>query len=142
MAALHIEDQVSAKRCGHLGSKQLVSSNDFLARISAATTARDALAGEREDKIIVIARTDAVAVNGLEDSLSRMEQAKAMGADLGFVEGITSDEDAQRTIERLSGDGWPLLLNCVTGGRSPVSCTWIARRNRSWTDCLLPAVEG
>lgn len=120
IAALHIEDQVPSKRCGHLDSKQLVNTNDFLARISAATTARDRLAGDKGDKLLIIARTDAVAVNGMDDALDRMQRAKAMGADIGFVEGLKSNEQVQSAIQQLSSDGWPLLANCVTGGVSPV----------------------
>ena len=58
IAALHIEDQVASKRCGHLDSKQLVETNGFLARIAAATAARDQLPGDPKDKIMIIARTD------------------------------------------------------------------------------------
>jgi 2-methylisocitrate lyase-like PEP mutase family enzyme len=121
IAALHIEDQVASKRCGHLDSKQLVETNGFLARIAAATAARDQLPGDPKDKIMIIARTDALAVNGMEDALDRMRRAKEMGADMGFVEGLTSDEQATLAARSLSFDGWPLLLNHVTGGKSPVS---------------------
>jgi 2-methylisocitrate lyase-like PEP mutase family enzyme len=121
IAALHIEDQVSAKRCGHLDSKQLVDTTDFLARIAAATQARDRLPGESCDKILIIARTDALAVSGMQDALDRMKKAKEMGADIGFVEGMTNDQEAMLAVQTLSFDGWPLLLNHVTGGKSPVS---------------------
>lgn len=72
---------------------------------------------------MIIARTDALAVNGMQDALDRMQKAKEMGADLGFVEGLTSDQEAEIAIKELSSDGWPLLLNHVTGGKSPVSQT-------------------
>lgn len=124
IAALHIEDQVASKRCGHLDSKQLVETNDFLARIAAATAARDCLPGDAKDKIMIIARTDALAVKGMDDALDRIKKAKGMGADMGFVEGLTSDEQATLAAQTLSTDGWPLLLNHVTGGKSPVSAIW------------------
>lgn len=98
-----------------------MSTNDFLARISAATSSRDRLRGDAKDKIMIIARTDAVAVNGLEDAISRMIKAKEMGADMGFVQGLKNDQDVHTVISRLSSDGWPILANLVTGGVSPVS---------------------
>lgn len=70
---------------------------------------------------MIIARTDAVAVNGLEDAILRMSKSKEMGADMGFVEGLTNDEDVHTVISRLSNDDWPILANLVTGGVSPVS---------------------
>ncbi|EPQ27188.1 uncharacterized protein PFL1_05111 [Pseudozyma flocculosa PF-1] len=118
IAALHIEDQVASKRCGHLDSKQLVSKQDFIARIKAAKYAQDQLACAPADRILLIARTDALGVLGLDDALDRLRAARDAGAEMGFLEGIQTDQQARTAIEAL-GD-WPLLANCVTGGKSPL----------------------
>lgn len=129
VAAIHIEDQVTAKRCGHLADKELVDLETFAARIRAACLARDALpARTPEDRIMVIARTDALASLGLAEAMKRLDAAQKAGADMGFLEGMRSDEEAKEAIARYEATGWPMLANCVTGGKSPLWTTHDAHR--------------
>ncbi len=101
IAALHIEDQVQSKRCGHLDSKQIVSRADFLARITAAVHARNSLPCPANDRILLIARTDALAVEGIDEAIERLTLAHAAGADIGFLEGMTSDEEVRQAFAKL-----------------------------------------
>src|SRR5689334_18363367 len=77
VSALHIEDQIQTKRCGHLGGKELVSVEVFKQRIAAASQARERLGSE----IIIIARTDALASHGFDESVRRLKVAAEAGAD-------------------------------------------------------------
>lgn len=113
VAGFHIEDQVQTKRCGHLGGKILVDLDTYVTRIRAAVQARERLGSE----IVVIARTDALQKHGYEDSLNRLRAAREAGADVGFLEGITSREMAKQVVKDL--EGWPLLLNMVEHGATP-----------------------
>ena len=83
VAGLHIEDQVLAKRCGHLGGKRVVSIDDFTQRIFAAAQARQRLASD----IVIIARTDALQTHGFDEAIKRLKAAVAAGADIAFLEG-------------------------------------------------------
>ncbi|KAJ5184043.1 carboxyphosphonoenolpyruvate mutase [Penicillium capsulatum] len=113
VAALHLEDQPTSKRCGHLRNKQLVPKSEFLSRIKAAVNARAQSGGD----IVLIARTDALATLGYEESVSRLKDAVALGADVAFLEGITSKEEAKRACQDLSPT--PVVFNAVSGGVSP-----------------------
>lgn len=113
VAGFHIEDQVQTKRCGHLGGKILVDVDTYVTRIRAAVQARERLGSE----IVVIARTDALQKHGYEDSLNRLRAAREAGADVGFLEGITSREMAKQVVKDL--EGWPLVLNMVEHGATP-----------------------
>jgi len=110
VAAIHIEDQVFPKRCGHLDNKELIALEDFLAKIRAASDAR------RSPDFCIIARTDARAVSGLDDAVERANAALANGADVAFIEAPQSVEE-MRAIPRLVNG--PCLLNMVRGGKSP-----------------------
>lgn len=123
IAALHIEDQVQSKRCGHLDSKQIVSREEFLSRIKAAVHARDSLPCPANDRILIIARTDALAVVDLTEAIARLDLARQAGADIGFLEGLRSSTEVHTAKQGLPAD-WPLLANCVTGGKSPL---WTAK---------------
>ena len=110
VAALHIEDQVAPKRCGHLDGKEVVGRDEFVGKIAAAAAAR------RSPDFMVIARTDARAVTDLDEAVARANLALAAGADMAFIEAPqTMDEVAM--IPRLV-DG-PCLVNIVPGGRTP-----------------------
>ena len=113
VAALHIEDQVQTKRCGHLQGKQLVPTKDFLTRIRAAVAARHTISSD----IVIIARTDSLQSLGYEESLARLSLARDAGADVGFLEGITSKEQARQIVKDLAP--WPMLLNMVEHGATP-----------------------
>ncbi|KAJ5693138.1 Carboxyvinyl-carboxyphosphonate phosphorylmutase [Penicillium macrosclerotiorum] len=113
VAGFHIEDQVQTKRCGHLGGKQLVDTATFTTRIRAAVQARQRLGSD----IVVIARTDALQAHGYDESLARLRAARDAGADVGFLEGISSREMAAQATADLKP--WPLLLNMVEHGSTP-----------------------
>ena len=113
VAAMHLEDQVITKRCGHLMNKELVDEDEFLARIRAAVNARSNSGGD----IVIIARTDALQSLGYEAAISRLETAIKIGADVAFLEGIESEEQARRLCQQLAPT--PVLLNMVEGGITP-----------------------
>lgn len=108
---IQLEDQVAPKRCGHLGGKQLVGVADMVSRLRAALDARDAA--------LVMARTDAIAVEGLDAALERAEAYLAEGVDLLFVEAPRSREELA-AIGRRFGARVPLLANMVEGGKTPL----------------------
>jgi 2-methylisocitrate lyase-like PEP mutase family enzyme len=109
VAALHIEDQVAPKRCGHLAGKQVIPVGEMVEKVRAAVDARDAL--------LVIARTDARAVEGLEAALARARAYREAGADVLFVE-APEDEAEVEAVARAFPDT-PLLFNWADGGRTP-----------------------
>jgi 2-methylisocitrate lyase-like PEP mutase family enzyme len=113
VAGLHLEDQVQTKRCGHLSGKQLVPEADFVSRIRAAVLAREREGGD----IVIIARTDALQSLGYDGAMSRLRAAVAAGADVAFLEGITSREMGERACRELAPT--PCLFNCVAHGVSP-----------------------
>lgn len=102
-AALHIEDQVWPKRCGFLSGKQVIPLRDMVPKVKAACDAR------RSADFVVIARTDALAVNGWDDVIERARAYAEAGADVLFVDGIKTVADMQRYVKEL-GD-LPLLYN-------------------------------
>ena len=111
VAAIHIEDQVSPKRCGHLDGKELIPIEEFVVKICAAVAAR------HSDDFVVIARTDARAVTGLEDAVARANAALDAGADMAFVEAAPTIEELAAIPRLVRG---PCLLNLVAGGRTPL----------------------
>lgn len=113
VAGLHIEDQVQTKRCGHLGGKELVGQETFLSRIRAAYLSR----GKEMGDIVIIARTDALQSLGYEEAVTRLKMAVKAGADVAFLEGVASVEQAKQACEDLSPT--PVLLNMVQGGLTP-----------------------
>jgi 2-methylisocitrate lyase-like PEP mutase family enzyme len=111
IAAIHIEDQVMPKRCGHLDGKEVVSCEEFVSKIRAALEAR------RSAGFVVIARTDARAVHGLDEAIRRANAALQTGADMAFVEAAQTLEEVALVPARVHG---PCLLNVVPGGRTPL----------------------
>jgi 2-methylisocitrate lyase-like PEP mutase family enzyme len=110
VAAIHIEDQVSPKRCGHLDGKQVTSAEEFVAKVRAAVAAR------RDPDFIIIARTDARAVIGFDEAVARAKAALAAGADMAFVEAVEAREELAAVPQLVGG---PCLLNMVPGGKTP-----------------------
>ena len=109
--AIQLEDQVMPKKCGHFAGKHVVSTDEMVAKIKAATDARD------DSAFQIIARTDAAAVHGIEDAIDRGYRYAEAGADILFLEAIEDLAD----IERLPGlFKTPLLINIVIGGKTPV----------------------
>lgn len=117
VAGFHIEDQVQNKRCGHLAGKKVVGLEEFMTRIRAAKLTKDRLHSD----IVLIARTDALQQHGYEDCIRRLKAARDIGADVGLLEGFTSKEQARQAVQDLAP--WPLLLNMVENGASPVITT-------------------
>lgn len=111
VAALHLEDQLSPKRCGHLTGKEIVPREEFLIKIRAAIAAR------RDPDLLIIARTDARAVAGMDEAIWRANAALEAGADIAFVEAMTSAGEAAAVPGLVKG---PCLLNMVKGGVTPV----------------------
>lgn len=111
VAALHIEDQVFPKRCGHLDGKQVVPIEEMVSKIRAAIEARS------DEDFVIIARTDALAVTGLDDTLRRCQAYAEAGADVLFVEALRTHEEIERVVREVDV---PLLYNFVEHGKSPL----------------------
>ena len=110
LAGIHIEDQEFPKKCGHLDGKQVIPREDYIAKIRAAVAAR------RDPDFLIIARTDARAVAGLDEAVTRANSALAAGADMAFVEAPQTREEVATVPRMVSG---PCLLNVVRGGKTP-----------------------
>jgi len=111
VAAIQFEDQVVNKRCGHMEGKQLISLEEMVVRIKAARTAR------KDPDLVLIARTDARAVLGLDEALRRAKAYVEAGADVIFLEAPYSREEMQRICAEIDA---PLLANMVDGGKTPL----------------------
>jgi 2,3-dimethylmalate lyase len=111
VAGLHLEDQVTPKKCGHMESKQVVPADEAVAKIRAAVAARE------NPDLVLIARTDARAVEGLDAAVERAERFAEAGADVLFVEALQGIEEIEEVARRLSGHR--LLFNWVDGGKTP-----------------------
>lgn len=107
--AIQIEDQVFPKRCGHFEGKQVVPGSEMVAKIKAAVDART------DPDLMIVARTDAIAVEGFNAAMDRIHAFREAGADVGFVEAPTTPEQIA-TIARLP---FPQLINIVVGGKTP-----------------------
>jgi 2-methylisocitrate lyase-like PEP mutase family enzyme len=111
VAALHIEDQVAPKRCGHLSGHQIVPLAEFAGKIRAAVDAR------RDPDLMIIARTDAISAVGFDEALRRGEAAARAGADVLFIEAPRDEAEVERIAKAFDT---PLLYNYASGGRSPM----------------------
>jgi 2-methylisocitrate lyase-like PEP mutase family enzyme len=111
--ALQIEDQTAPKRCGHLQGKDLVSVGEMVGKVRAAADAR------ANPDLLIIARTDAIAVEGFEAALDRANAYREAGADVLFIEAPQSLEQMQRMCAAFAAHT-PLLANMVEGGRTPL----------------------
>lgn len=110
VAAVHLEDQVLPKRCGHLSGKQLISAEDMVAKIKAAVDARV------DPEFVVIARTDALALHGRNATFDRAEMCREAGTDVIFIECPLPDDLAPVAPRFL---GTPLPYKMATGGKTP-----------------------
>lgn len=110
---IQLEDQSLPKRCGHLDGKSLVSKGEMVGKIRAAVDAR------RNPETLIMARTDAIAVEGFDAAIDRAEAYREAGADILFVEAPRGDAEQASIPQRLGGDT-PLLANMVEGGKTPV----------------------
>jgi 2,3-dimethylmalate lyase len=111
VAGIHIEDQVAPKKCGHLEGKLVIPAEEMAAKVRAAVEART------QAEFVIIARTDARAVEGLERSLQRGRMYLEAGADALFIEALTSEAEAEEAVRAFPGV--PLLFNWAEGGKTP-----------------------
>lgn len=112
-SAIQLEDQTLPKRCGHLDGKTLVSVDEMLGKLKAAQDARTDAA------TVIVARTDAIAVDGFEAGMERAHAYAEAGADVLFIEALRSVEQFERAGRELGGH-IPLLANMVEGGKTPL----------------------
>ena len=108
---IQLEDQVAPKRCGHFSGKEVISTAEAVAKIKAAVDAR------HDENLLILARTDACAVHGFEAALERAQLFSEAGADILFVEAVTSAEHIRALPQRLAA---PQLMNMVIGGKTPI----------------------
>jgi 2-methylisocitrate lyase-like PEP mutase family enzyme len=113
-SALQMEDQVAPKRCGHMADKQVISSNEMVGKIKAALDAR------RNEDTIIVARTDALGVNGFDDAIERGHKYIEAGCDILVIEAPKSREQ-MKIISNTFADKVPLMHNLVEGGNSPIA---------------------
>ncbi len=112
VAAIHLEDQITPKKCGHMEDKHVVPVAEMEAKIRAACAAR------QSENFVIIARTDARAVEGLDAALDRAARYRDAGADILFVEAPESEDELAVIASRLAGT--PLLLNWAERGKTPL----------------------
>jgi 2-methylisocitrate lyase-like PEP mutase family enzyme len=112
VAAIHIEDQITPKRCGHLDGKEVISIPEMAKKLEAALAART------DADFCIIARTDARGVHGLDDAIERARVFAKLGVDAIFVEAPQSEEELAEIPQRLPGV--PLLVNVFKGGKTPM----------------------
>ena len=110
-AGIHIEDQVAPKKCGHLEGKLVIPAEEMAEKVRAAVDART------QPEFVIIARTDARAVEGLERSIERGRIYREAGADVLFIEALTSEAEAEEVVKAFPGV--PLLFNWAEGGTTP-----------------------
>ncbi|KPU93688.1 carboxyvinyl-carboxyphosphonate phosphorylmutase [Variovorax paradoxus] len=108
---IQLEDQIAPKRCGHFEGKAVISTEEAVSKIKAAVDAR------QDPDLLILARTDACAVLGFEAAIERAQQFAEAGADILFVEAVTSAEQIRALPQRLDR---PQLMNMVIGGKTPV----------------------
>ncbi len=108
---IQFEDQVSPKRCGHFSGKDVISTDEAVAKIKAAVDART------DPDLLILARTDACATQGFEAALERAQKFSEAGADILFVEAVTTVDEIRALPQRLAR---PQLMNMVIGGKTPI----------------------
>ncbi len=111
VAGIHIEDQVAPKKCGHMEGKLVIPAQEMVAKVRAAVEAR------AQPEFVIIARTDARAVEGLEPALERARMYREAGADALFIEALVSEAEIQAAAQAFPGV--PLLFNWAEGGKTP-----------------------
>lgn len=111
VAAIQIEDQASPKKCGHMEGKQLIPAAEMTGKVRAAVAARS------DRDLVIVARTDARAVEGIDAAIDRAQRYRDAGADVIFVEAPESEAEIERVAHALPGT--PLLFNWAEGGKTP-----------------------
>ncbi|MFM1806323.1 MAG: hypothetical protein RL212_582 [Pseudomonadota bacterium] len=108
--AIQLEDQVMPKKCGHFSGKQVITAQEMISKVKAAVDAR------ASEDFLIIARTDARAVNGIDDAINRAQQYAAAGADITFVEAPINIDELRRIPKDIQ---CPQIVNVVIGGKTP-----------------------
>ena len=108
---IQLEDQVAPKRCGHFSGKEVTYTEEAVSKIKAAVDAR------QDSDLLIMARTDACATQGFEAAVERAQKFAEAGADILFVEAVTTAEQIRALPQRL---GPPQLMNMVIGGKTPI----------------------
>ncbi|MGE5526329.1 MAG: isocitrate lyase/PEP mutase family protein [Rhodospirillaceae bacterium] len=111
VAGVHLEDQQWPKRCGHLSGKRVIPTEEMVAKLKSACDAR------RDSDFVIIARTDAIAVEGIDAAFERAERYREAGADVLFVEAPVGVEQVRQVAQRFKGV--PLLYNMAASGKTP-----------------------
>jgi methylisocitrate lyase len=111
VAGFFIEDQVYPKRCGHMPGKAVVPVEEMVAKLKAALDAR------QDPDLMIMARTDALAVNGVDDAIARGQLYREVGADMVFVESPTTVDQMRRICAEIDA---PCMANNVEGGSTPI----------------------
>src|SRR6202171_835527 len=109
--AIQIEDQIMPKKCGHFANKSVIPVEEMVGKIKAAVDARTS------EDFLIVARTDAVAVDGFERAIERVQKYIEAGADVTFVEAPERADDIRKIPQRLSV---PQVINVVVGGKTPI----------------------
>ncbi|MGF6347287.1 2-methylisocitrate lyase-like PEP mutase family enzyme [Variovorax sp. W2I14] len=108
---IQFEDQVAPKRCGHFSGKEVIATEEAVSKIKAAVDAR------QDQDLLIMARTDAAAVHGFEAAVERAQKFAEAGADILFVEAVTTADEIRALPQRLAK---PQLMNMVIGGKTPI----------------------
>ena len=108
---IQFEDQVTPKRCGHFSGKEVISTEEAVSKIKAAVDAR------QDQGLLIMARTDAAAVHGFEAAVERAQKFAEAGADILFVEAVSTADEIRALPQRLAK---PQLMNMVIGGKTPI----------------------
>ncbi|WP_353893581.1 isocitrate lyase/PEP mutase family protein [Proteinivorax hydrogeniformans] len=111
VAGVQLEDQVAPKRCGHMLGRKVISMDEMVGKIKAAKAAR------KDEELVIVARTDARTVHGIDEAIKRAKAYESAGADVIFVESLETKEEMERIHKELSV---PTLANMVEGGRTPL----------------------
>jgi len=111
VAAFHLEDQVSPKKCGHYDGKEVISTDEMVGKIKAAVDTR------QDSDLVIIARSDARAIEGLDAAIDRVNAYLEAGADVGFVEAPQNVEELRIVGRQVRG---PALVNVFEGGKTPM----------------------
>lgn len=130
VAGLHIEDQAFPKKCGHLENKTVVTRDEFVAKIGAAVEAR------ANADLVIIARTDARAMLGMDEAIDRANAALEAGADMAFVEAAQDLEEVAEIPRRIKG---PCLLNLVWKGKTP-DVSFLEAQDMGYRLVILPGM--
>jgi len=111
VAGFFLEDQVFPKRCGHTEGKQVIPTEEMVVKIRAAVDTRI------DQDLVIMARTDSLAINGIDETINRANKYSEAGADLIFIEAITTEDEMRKSIREVNA---PLMASMIEGGKTPI----------------------